>query len=100
MGVEDLIDEKARNGLADLRVEVASETAVLQAGVDRAVELGEVTLKRVVEINKKLDAVCKTVEGHDFWIRASKRFMGSVCGVAMVILGAVGGTWILRKMGL
>ena len=93
---QDLIDEKARNDIADLREKVAGTTAELEAGVARSVEVGEATFERVVKFDEKLDVVCTKVDGHHFWIGAFKSFLITVAGVGTLIAGA----WLLGWFGL
>lgn len=96
MDDKDLIDERARSDIADLRERVARKTTGLQAGVERSVEIAEETLERVVKFDGKLDGVCKKVDGHHFWILAVKSFLLTVAGVATLLVGA----WLLNYFSL
>lgn len=80
---EDLIDEKARTDIANVRVELAEAKTRLEGGVERAVEVGEQTLERVVRMDKKLDGVCQKVDRHEVALRVMK-WVGTTLGLGFI----------------
>lgn len=90
------IDEKARDGLTKLSVAHAGCQAEVTTKLDTLIENQNIAIAKQDATGEQIQQLCDRVDEHDFWIKAGKRFMGSVTGIVTL----VGGAWVLRKLGL